>query len=934
MTNAFNLLPHNEKALTKIEDAIADGEKTLAILHATGTGKSYISLEFIHRHPDKKILFLTRYNSIIEHLKEIISENQNINVPEYLKNLTFMTYNSLVNMTKEELKNLDIDVMITDEFHHIGAPVWENRINTIIETHENLITIGTSAYSIRNRKTPYERDMAEPNGNEIFSDKIYSIYTLVDAILDGNLPLPRYKTAIIVLDEFLNSIERKLKLKPHTEEYNHYIETLNNIRKKISSLSNMDDLIKKNINIGDKFIYFCPPSSDNEETNIDTIMADTYNKLISLGYKKEDIIFYKSTSNDPLHSKSNRDAFYNDLDLENHDVSKKLRIMFAINQYNEGVHVPNITGVILGRGTKSDIVFFEQIGRALCIRENYQELISKYQEKSYEELLSICKNMDIKTNDNMTKDDLIERIISPIIIDLAGNFTFIRDLITTIRNKIKESSYSKNPKDKKNLDITEESFDIEVIGEDIFEILEGLNESFKPRNFNDIYILATNFKNYYGHLNIPRNFKTEDGIHYDEFGYSLGEWLAHIRYLKKTNQLTQEIIDKMESLNIVWRVTKTFKEALEDAKVYYDEHHNLDIPYNYKTKDGYSLGTWLVNVRRKKRLGLLSEEHIKYLESLHIKWQLIKTFEDSYKLLKEYYNYNKNIDLPPNFTTNDGINYDPEGFNLSAWLQNQITAYHNSRLSEEKIKLLENLNINWKEKKDKVEKLTWDEYYNLAKNYYNFYHNLLIKRDFKTVDGITPDELGYSLGRWISRQQVNKQKGKLTETQIILLDSIGMCWQRETPHKTFEESYQIAVNYYLTHGNLFVPTDYRTEDNYNLSSFLYQIRKKRENNELTEEQIYKLDLIGMIWNPTKNYNLIKEVLKSYGINPRKHSSKLRSLSLLELEAKITIIKELNQELIISGELNPIFNMSTTAIEELYNKSVTDIIKVSIKTRRN
>mgnify|MGYP003346408665 CR=1 FL=1 len=66
-------------------------------------------------------------------------------------------------------------------------------------------------------------------------------------------------------------------------------------------------------------------------------------------------------------SKLNREAFYNDTDLKHNSTKGKLRIMFAINQYNEGVHAPGVNGVIMGRGTHSDIVFYEQLGRAMNV---------------------------------------------------------------------------------------------------------------------------------------------------------------------------------------------------------------------------------------------------------------------------------------------------------------------------------------------------------------------------------------------------------------------------------------------------------------------------------------------------------------------------------------------------------------------------------------
>ena len=98
--------------------------------------------------------------------------------------------------------------------------------------------------------------------------------------------------------------------------------------------------------------------------------------------------------------KKNREAFYQDVDLNGNDVSSKLRIMFAINQYNEGIHAPNVDGVIMGRGTSSDIVFFEQLGRALAVNRNN----------------------------------------NPVIIDLAGNYTYMNELENNIKDRIKLQS--------------------------------------------------------------------------------------------------------------------------------------------------------------------------------------------------------------------------------------------------------------------------------------------------------------------------------------------------------------------------------------------------------------------------------------------------------------------------------------------------------------
>ena len=61
----------------------------------------------------------------------------------------------------EELEKINVDMLILDEFHHIGAPVWGEAVQRVIDSHEDLLIFGMSAYSVRDRNTQYERDMAE-----------------------------------------------------------------------------------------------------------------------------------------------------------------------------------------------------------------------------------------------------------------------------------------------------------------------------------------------------------------------------------------------------------------------------------------------------------------------------------------------------------------------------------------------------------------------------------------------------------------------------------------------------------------------------------------------------------------------------------------------------------------------------------------------------
>ena len=478
MNKGLKLYNHNKETYKKIEDAYKSGENVVGIVHATGTGKSYLGLNLAYNNQKKKIVYLVPSNGIIEHLENIIKES-NLSVKKDFANVEFRTYQSLINLSFEEIENINCDLLILDEFHHLGAPVWEDRTKTLIETHPNMKVFGMTAYTIRNRNRSYERDMANPETDELFSNKIVSRYDISDAIIDGVLPQKVvYKTSAVGLEEIL----KKLEIRTKALGLDNNLEELENIKKRIGNAPSINKIIIDTIHKNSKIIYFCPQFSEKGVNDIETVKQEAIEWFKQVT-DEENIIFYTTTSDMGIEGKRNREAFYHDIDLNGNDVSDKLRVMFAINQYNEGIHAPNIDGVIMGRGTSSDIIFFEQLGRALAVNR-----------------------------DN-----------NPVIIDLAGNFEYMNELDTTIKNKL----FSKS--------IIEGNFkndiflNIEVLNTDLYNKLVEYQ-----RKINNIwgyyYELAKNYYEKYGNLEIPQNFKTNDGVTYlNNSRINLGKWIINQR---------------------------------------------------------------------------------------------------------------------------------------------------------------------------------------------------------------------------------------------------------------------------------------------------------------------------------------------------------------------------------------------------------------------
>ena len=680
--NILNLYEHNEGISSKVFDAFNKDEKRVAIVQATGTGKSYVALNLLLKYKDKKALYIVPSNAIIEHLKEIISKN-NLSIEKDFPNLEFRTYQSLINLSKEELSKLNVDLLVTDELHHLGAPVWGKRINDIVETHPDMLLFGMTAYTVRDRATAYERDMTNPTTDELFSGKVVSYYDLCDAMIDGVLPKPIYKAAYINLESFAEELAKYLDdPKLSKKDYLECKKLIEDAKRQITKASGIKEMVRKNIKPNGKYIYFCPPLSEENKNDIDTIMTE-----VREWFSDYDVEFYKTTSKNQEQGKQNRDAFYNDLDLDGNSTKHKLRIMFAINQYNEGVHAPGVDGVILGRSTSSDIVFFEQIGRALSVKENTKEKYENYQNLSRSELLEIAKKQNTQVTSNMTKDEIIERLLSPVIIDLTNNIEYIEELENNLKDRVKEIQKSLGH-NKREIKIRNLNFDIMVENKNLFEILRYVRDRLRPNTWELNYSLAKIYFEKYGSLEIKQNFKTLNGIDYDENGYNFGIWLTNQRQMYKKGKLSKERIELLKQIGMRFETRdndEVWTQMYTLAEIYFKKYGSLEIKQNFKTlngidydENGYNLGWWLVRQRQMYKISKLSKEREKLLEKIGMRFETRdndEVWNQMYMLAELYFKEYGNLEIKQNFKTLNGIDYDENGYNLGQWQSCQRQMY-------------------------------------------------------------------------------------------------------------------------------------------------------------------------------------------------------------------------------------------------------------------
>lgn len=924
----IGLYDHNADSYNQVKSSFESGQDVVAIVHATGTGKSYNALQLAYDNKDKKIVYVVPSNGIIEHINKIIEDNPNLDLKRDFPNLEFRTYQSFISLSEDEISDINCDLLILDEFHHIGAPVWGARINTMVETHPDMKIFGMTAYTVRDRETSYERDMVNPETDELFSGKVESRYDLCDAMIDGVLPKPVYKSAYTNLIGLESQLEEKVqKLGATTKEYQEYMAILNDVKKRIHEAPSIPNILKKSLKPDGKYIYFCPPCSEEGSNDIETIKQQSI-EWFKQFVPEEDIIIYTSTSDMGEDGKKNRDAFYRDVNLDGEQVNNKFRVMFAINQYNEGIHAPNIDGVIMGRGTTSDIVYFEQLGRALSVRGNTKDKFDELEQYSIQDLISMCKEKDIPIKDNISKEELIEKLIAPIVIDLTNNFNFIKDLENNLKDRIKDIQEN-GLGNHREMKIRDASFDIEIENQDLFEMLRYVMDRM-TMTWEDYYKLANSYYEHHGNLNVQRQFKTINGYEYDDNGIKLGKWISLQREAyngRKDYKITNEHIEMLEEIGMIFNIRENrWMENYNLAKAYYKYYGNLEVPVNFKTINGIDynikgqkLGTWIQTQRRafKGKAGFeLTSEKLKLLEEIGMifdvnseKWLYM------YNLAKKYYAHHGDLEIATYFKTSNGYEKDENGYNLGLWLKSQREAYRKERkdlkLTSSQIKLLEKIGIRW----SNIDKMSqWMEKYNLAKAYYMCYGNLEIPVNFKTSNGYDNDDNGIKLGSWIKsqREAYGRQRPEynLTSEKIALLESIGMRWGNIDKMNQWMEKYNLAKAYYEHHKNLVMKNNFKTKNGYvydengiNLSKWITsqrEIYKGKRLGKISSEQIKLLEEIGIVWfNEKTDDKLQQEQITSENLERKNKEMQNRFYSTLNDydSNSLPSSEKLNQEFI-------------------------------------
>lgn len=311
-----------------------------------------------------------------------------------------------------------------------------------------------------------------------------------------------------------------------------------------------------------------------------------------------------------------------------------------------------------------------------------------------------------------------------------------------------------------------------------------------------------------GTLELPRSYTIHSGM-------PVGKWLELQRQVQagqRPGRLTAEQAAKLEKLGIRWnhRLEAAWEKGFASAQKYRTEHGDLLVPVRYRDKNDFALGEWIVYNRQRYLGGNLTQNRIERLEAIGMVWSTSNDlWEQNYAAATQYYLEHGDLEVPIKYET-------PSGFGLGVWLGAQRAAHKAGELPQEQVERLDALGMDWTNRNDRK----WMSLYDVAAAYYHEHGNLNVPSEYVTPDGVL-------LGKWVARQRYaylnpDRSSARVTPERKALLDKLGMVWEKYDP---WQERYDLALAYKTEHGDLEIPSVYKTADGVWLGSWVNRQRQ-------------------------------------------------------------------------------------------------------------
>ena len=372
------LLPHNQETYLKV-CATLDKTCKCAIIQATGTGKSYLTMELLEkRYPRTSVLYVVPNHAISLSISMY---------PEFdWSRVTFLTYTALTLLDDIPAYVSRFGCVVLDELHHANAPQWGKAVCTVM--HCGVPVLGLTATPKCGTVNPVNIAKA------LFQDAVVYGPDVFEAVKRGILPKFDYVAFYGDIESRIKEMEQRLLGTPHYDIFKQRVRTI--LPDGINSIT-VGSVVKQYSQHIHWLVYF------------DSLDAMYKSDSLIRAWFGDEVHIY--TVDNKL---SKRELLKT---LNQFSSSTTLSVLCSVGCLGEGVHLHNVDAAIFLRRTSSQIVFLQQLGRVLSVSNKCTpviiDVVGNYMnfEKDTHTCRSIVKGLGIGTNPITEKVLLLDSVL-------------------------------------------------------------------------------------------------------------------------------------------------------------------------------------------------------------------------------------------------------------------------------------------------------------------------------------------------------------------------------------------------------------------------------------------------------------------------------------------------------------------------------------------
>ena len=731
---SMTLNPVNEAAFQKAVQSLETLNRA-AVFHPTGTGKSCIAWKVVEAHPQTTFFWLVAGAQRLALRQAELTRYNGGTLPG---NVRFCDCEKLAAATPEQWVRLGEQkpgCIVLDCYHELSAVCWAQSVQKLLRMCPQAKVLG----------------LGVPNGapvcaaaQELFADCIVSHMTVAEAMAAGTMPVPSAYAALLwPQEEELTTLRARIKnlcmpkgdtsLRVQYEELSWSLRQVENLTVLLPRL--LSDTSGHYLVLFESAAY-----QEKLGTELEQLLR-TVDPAVRF-YAADHACFADSAAVEPFLS----------------DTAPGPKVLLCVNAPGVQQPLEGLAGVILVRQSSLMSTFKQMLCRALVAAGSRSvpvfDLVAQF------EGLGNGRTLQRDCTEAMTK---------------AG---------------------SKTP-----------GFRQERPMQQTYRLYGKLRREMEAR-WEVLCQAAADAAAKEGTLELPRSYTIHSGV-------PVGKWLELQRQVQagqRPGRLTAEQAAKLEKLGIRWnhRLEAAWEKGFASAQKYRTEHGDLLVPVRYRDKNDFALGEWIVYNRQRYLGGNLTQNRIERLEAIGMVWSTSNDlWEQNYAAATQYYLEHGDLEVPIKYET-------PSGFGLGVWLGAQRAAHKAGELPQEQVERLDALGMDWTNRNDRK----WMSLYDVAAAYYHEHGNLNVPSEYVTPDGVL-------LGKWVARQRYaylnpDRSSARVTPERKALLDKLGMVWEKYDP---WQERYDLALAYKTEHGDLEIPSVYKTADGVWLGSWVSRQRQ-------------------------------------------------------------------------------------------------------------